>query len=113
MIDSIEFKQSLENMQPDEKLFDLRRAVDHLDDQLLDILQERFSVIDQIGSHKRAHNLTVFQSDRWKEVMDSRTEKGVKKQLSEKFMKELLYCIHEESVKRQERQLREVEPIQK
>jgi chorismate mutase len=45
--------------------------------------------------------------------MDSRTEKGVKKQLSEKFMKELLYCIHEESVKRQERQLREVEPIQK
>jgi chorismate mutase len=107
MIDSIEFKQSLENMKPDEKLFDLRRAVDHLDDQLLDILQERFSVIDQIGSHKRAHNLTVFQSDRWKEVMDSRTEKGVKKQLSEKFMKELLYCIHEESVKRQERQLRE------
>jgi chorismate mutase len=113
MIDSIEFKQSLENMKPDEKLFDLRRAVDHMDDQLLDILQERFSVIDQIGAHKREHNLTVFQSDRWKEVMDSRTEKGVKKQLSEKFMKELLYCIHEESVKRQERQLREVDPIKK
>ena len=70
-------------------------------------------LIDQIGAHKREHNLTVFQSDRWKEVMDSRTEKGVKKQLSEKFMKELLYCIHEESVKRQERQLREVEPIKK
>jgi len=113
MIDSIDFKQALENMKPDEKLQDLRWAVDHLDDQLLDILQERFAVIDQIGAHKREHHLTVFQSDRWKEVMDSRTEKGVKKQLSEKFMKELLYCIHEESVKRQEKQLREVESLPK
>ena len=113
MLTSIDFKQSLENMQPDEKLQDLRRALDHLDDQLLDILQERFSVVDQIGAHKRAHNLTVFQSDRWKDVMDSRTEKGIKKNLSEKFMKELLYCIHEESVKRQERQLREADVVQK
>ena len=84
-----------------------------MDDQLLDILQERFAVIDQIGSHKREHHLTVFQSDRWKDVMESRTVKGVAKNLSEKFMKELLYCIHEESVKRQERQLREAEPVKK
>jgi len=113
MINSIDFKQPLENMKPDEKLQDLRRAVDHLDDQLLDILQERFSVIDQIGAHKREHHLTVFQSDRWKDVMESRTQKGVAKHLSEKFMKELLYCIHEESVKRQEKQLREAEPAKK
>ncbi len=113
MIQSIDFKKPLENMKPDEKLQDLRRAVDHLDDQLLDILQERFAVIDQIGAHKREHHLTVFQSDRWKDVMESRTVKGVAKNLSEKFMKELLYCIHEESVKRQEKQLREAEPIKK
>jgi chorismate mutase len=107
MIDSIDFKQPLDLAQGDEKLLDLRRAIDHLDDQLLDILQERFLIVDQVGAYKRARHLTVFQSDRWQEVMDSRTQKGVKKQLSEKFMKELLYCIHEESVKRQERQLRE------
>ena len=113
MIQSIDFKEPLENMKPDERLQDLRRAVDHLDDQLLDILQERFAVIDQIGTHKREHHLTVFQSNRWKEVMESRTQKGVAKQLSEKFMKELLYCIHEESVMRQEKQLREAEPLKK
>jgi chorismate mutase len=39
--------------------------------------------------------------------MESRTKNGVDKNLSEKFMKELLYCIHEESVKRQEKKLRE------
>ncbi len=113
MINAIDFKEPMESMKPDERLQDLRRAVDHMDDQLLDILQERFAIIDQIGSHKREHHLTVFQSDRWKEVMESRTQKGINKHLSEKFMKELLYCIHEESVKRQEKQLREASPIKK
>ncbi len=113
ILDQIDFKEALEQQEPGEQLNDFRRAVDHLDDQLLDILQERFAVIDQIGEHKRQNHLTVFQSDRWKEVMESRTQKGVKKNLSEKFMKELLYCIHEESVKRQEKQLREAEAIKK
>ena len=107
ILDQIDFKHTLQAEHPSEKLQDLRNAVDHLDDQLMDLLAERFSIIDQIGAHKREHNLTVFQADRWKHVMDSRTQKGVEKNLSEKFMKELLYCIHEESVKRQEKKLRE------
>jgi len=113
ILSKIDFKNTLDKEKPSEKLFDLRTAVDHLDDQLLDLLAERFSVIDQIGAHKREHKLTVFQSDRWKEVMDSRTEKGIKKGLSEKFMKELLFSIHEESVKRQEKQLREGNAVKK
>ena len=112
-MNSIDFKNPNESEKPSEKLNDLRRAVDHLDDQLLDILQERFAVIDQIGAHKREHHLTVFQSDRWKDVMESRTQKGVQRHLSEKFMKELLYSIHEESVKRQEKQLRESAAVKK
>jgi chorismate mutase len=113
ILNAIDFKNPLESEKPSEKLNDLRRAVDHLDDQLLDILQERFAVIDQIGAHKREHHLTVFQSDRWKDVMESRTQKGVQRHLSEKFMKELLYSIHEESVKRQEKQLRESAAVKK
>jgi len=113
IISQIDFRDTLGTESPDQKLNDFRLAVDHLDDQLLDLLQERFSVIDQIGSYKRENHLTVFQSDRWKFVMDSRTKKGIEKNLSEKFMKELLYCIHEESVKRQEKQIRESELVKK
>ncbi|WP_143960048.1 chorismate mutase [Litoribacter populi] len=107
ILQQLDFKTPLEEVQPSEKLHDLRAAVDHLDDQLLDILAERFAVIEQIGAHKRENHLSVFQSERWKQVMDSRTQKGVSKNLGEKFMKELLFTIHEESVKRQEKQLRE------
>lgn len=113
ILSQIDFIDNTVEINPDEHLNDLRNAVDHLDDQLLDILQERFSMIDQIGAYKRERHLTVFQSDRWKYVMESRTKKGVAKNLSEKFMKELLYCIHEESVKRQEKQIREAEPVKK
>ena len=107
ILDQIDFKHPIQVEHPSEKLQDLRNAVDHLDDQLLDLLAERFSIIDQIGEHKRDNNLTVFQADRWKQVMESRTISGMEKNLSEKFMKELLYCIHEESVKRQEKKLRD------
>lgn len=113
ILSQIDFKSTLGSENPSERLNDLRSAVDHMDDQLLDLLQERFSMIDQIGAYKREHHLTVFQADRWKFVMESRTEKGVSKNLSEKFMKELLYCIHEESVKRQEKQLREAAAVKK
>lgn len=113
ILSQIDFKDTLGAEQPSERLNDLRTAIDHLDDQLLDILQERFSLIDQVGAYKRENHLTVFQSDRWKYVMESRTQKGIAKNLSEKFMKELLYCIHEESVKRQEKQLREADPVKK
>ncbi|HSJ69318.1 MAG TPA: chorismate mutase [Anditalea sp.] len=110
---AIDFKDTLQEENPDQKLNDLRQAVDHLDDQLLDLLQERFTIIDQIGHYKRENHLTVFQPGRWKEVMESRTQKGVDKNLSQKFMKELLYTIHEESVKRQEKQLREPNKVVK
>jgi chorismate mutase len=113
ILSQIDFKDTIGAENPSERLNDLRNAIDHLDDQLLDILQERFSLIDQVGAYKREHHLTVFQSDRWKYVMESRTQKGVEKNLSEKFMKELLYCIHEESVKRQEKQLREAAVVKK
>jgi chorismate mutase len=40
----IDFKDTLGEENPSERLNDLRNAIDHLDDQLLDILQERFSL---------------------------------------------------------------------
>src|SRR5690606_40504892 len=113
ILTAIDFKHPLETEQPSERLHDLRTAVDHLDDQLLDILSERFALIDQIGAHKREHKLTVFQDDRWKSVMETRTEKGIAKNLGKKYMKELLYSLHDESVKRQEKQLREGKPVEK
>ncbi len=84
-----------------------RDNVDLLDSQLLELLAERFEIIKNIGEYKMEHNLAVYQPDRWQNVMESRIKAGMQKNLTEKFMKNLLFAIHEESVKKQEAQLKE------
>ncbi len=85
-----------------------RHKVDLLDTQIIELLAERFNVIDQIGEYKKERNLAVYQPDRWQDVMQSRINEGMKRNMTEKFMKNLLFAIHEESVKKQEAQLKEI-----
>lgn len=85
-----------------------RHKVDLLDTQIIELLAERFGIIDQIGEYKKERNLAVYQPDRWQDVMQSRINEGMKRNMTEKFMKSLLFAIHEESVKKQEAQLKEV-----
>lgn len=85
-----------------------RHKVDLLDTQIIELMAERFGIIDQIGEYKKERNLAVYQPDRWQDVMESRINEGMKRNMTEKFMKSLLFAIHEESVKKQEAQLKEV-----
>lgn len=85
-----------------------RHKVDLLDTQIIELLAERFGVVEQIGEYKRERNLAVYQANRWQDVMQSRINEGMKRNMTEKFMKNLLFAIHEESVKKQEAQLKEV-----
>ena len=70
-------------------------------------------MIDQVGAYKKAHKLSVYQGGRWKDVLESRIKLGTEKDMSEKFMKNLLIAIHDESIKRQEKQIanKDVEPL--
>ena len=81
--------------------------MDLLDTQIIELLAERFDIVEQIGEYKREHNLAVYQASRWQDVMQSRVNEGMNRKMTEKFMKSLLFAIHEESVKKQEAQLKE------
>ncbi|MDH5381907.1 MAG: bifunctional 3-deoxy-7-phosphoheptulonate synthase/chorismate mutase type II [Cyclobacteriaceae bacterium] len=103
MINNLVIRKSIDaTPELKEDLAKLREKVDQMDRTLVDILAERFSYILSIGEYKRKNNLSVFQSDRWKEVTQSRINMGVEKGLSEEFMKEMMMAIHEESIKKQE-----------
>ena len=84
-----------------------RHRVDLLDTQIIELLSERFAEVEAIGEYKREHNLAVYQDSRWQDVMQSRLSEGMQKNMTEKFMKSFLFAIHEESVKKQEAQLKE------
>lgn len=96
-----------------ENMKEMRESIDHIDQKLIDLLSDRFHLIDQLGAYKKAHKLSVYQGSRWKEVLASRIKLGSQKDMSEKFMKNLLVAIHDESIKRQEKQIanKDLEPL--
>lgn len=106
--ENLNFRETLDN-HPEaiNELDKFRQKVDLVDNQIIELLADRFQMIKQIGEYKQEHNLAVFQPNRWQDVMESRIKSGVQKNITEKFMKSFLFAVHEESVKMQEAQLKE------
>ncbi|MCL2119417.1 MAG: bifunctional 3-deoxy-7-phosphoheptulonate synthase/chorismate mutase type II [Planctomycetaceae bacterium] len=86
---------------PGEKLSSLRNRIDHLDEQLLDLLAERMRISCEIGTYKKEHNMPVLQSTRYNEIVEERIRLGCTKALNSQFVREILLEIHEESVRQQ------------
>ena len=84
-----------------EDLSVLRRNIDELDDQLLEILAKRMRVAREIGQFKKENNMTILQTARYDEILHKRVELGSELGLSSEFMIKLLKGIHEESIRHQ------------
>ncbi len=82
-------------------LEDLRRQIDHLDDELMDILGKRMKVAETIGKYKKENNIRILQTARWDEIVHKSLEKGNLKGLSEEFINRLFKAIHQESINHQ------------
>ncbi|MGM0498351.1 MAG: chorismate mutase, partial [Bacteroidota bacterium] len=88
------------NMNPSE-LQQLRENIDFLDEELLEILNRRMQLIKQIGYYKKNKKLSIFQEDRWRNVLSKRLKNGKKKGLDQQFIKRIFETIHNESVTKQ------------
>ncbi|MFO8001527.1 MAG: bifunctional 3-deoxy-7-phosphoheptulonate synthase/chorismate mutase type II [Marinilabilia sp.] len=82
-------------------LDELRKKIDQLDDQLLDLLKERMNISEAIGKYKYENNITILQTRRYDEIMNNRRERGKQRELDEEFITRLFESIHEESINRQ------------
>lgn len=81
------------------KLDSLRAQIDETDTKMLELLAERFAVIDKIGSYKKENNTTILQTERWFEILESRIKEGEDLNLNAEFVDYLLRLIHKESVR--------------
>lgn len=103
----LELKKILQNLElregkaTTESLIMLRRQVDDINEELLELLSRRMSITQEIGRLKKENNLPVVQKERYNELMDNLVNNGKKMGLSEEFLRNLLTAIHEESVRRQ------------
>ncbi|MDR0748032.1 MAG: bifunctional 3-deoxy-7-phosphoheptulonate synthase/chorismate mutase type II [Tannerellaceae bacterium] len=87
--------------QTTENLSELRRQIDQIDEQLLELLSKRMRISREIGIYKKEHNMPVLQSPRYNEILENRSNMGESMDLSPEFVKEVLREIHEESVRQQ------------
>ena len=79
----------------------LRKQIDELDSQMIDIIARRMEVSREIGRYKKENNITVFQSDRYKTILERLTEEAQRRDIDAECIKAIFEAIHEESVRQQ------------
>lgn len=79
----------------------LRSEIDKIDQELIDILARRMSVVEEIGKYKKANHITILQLKRWNKIIRERVAAGENLGLSREFLMKLLEAVHEESIQRQ------------
>lgn len=82
-------------------LRNLRKEIDDIDEELLNLIAKRMNVSEEIGEFKKKHDMTVLQMGRWKQVLERNINKGAKLGLNEESVKEIFEIIHKDSIDRQ------------
>jgi chorismate mutase len=97
-INSEEFHAALEK---------LRQQINHLDDELMQILGQRMKVAEKIGEYKKNNNITILQTNRWNEIILRAVAKGEKLGLSKEFITKYFDAVHMESINHQNKIMNE------
>lgn len=84
-----------------ESIDEMRKLIDSIDAELLDVLARRMEVSRRIGEYKRSHRMPVVQPGRYGDIVASRVADAERLGMSREFMRSILSAIHEESVRQQ------------
>ncbi len=79
----------------------LRQQINHLDDELMQILSQRIKIAEKIGQYKKENNITILQTNRWNEILERAFAKGEKLGLSKEFITKYFDAVHMESINHQ------------
>ena len=84
-----------------ENILELRKQIDSIDNEFIELLAKRMRVCREIGQYKKEHKMTVLQSKRYSEIIDKRGAQGTLCGISPSCMNTIFEAIHEESVRQQ------------
>lgn len=84
-----------------EGISQLRKHIDELDNDLMELLAKRMRVCREIGQYKKEHNMTVLQPTRYNEILNKRGAQGALCGMDDEFVKVVFEAVHQESVRQQ------------
>ena len=91
-----------DNIPESTKLEQLRKEINLIDDDLINVLASRMQISKQIGEYKKEHDITILQQKRWEEIIKKYLDKGANHGLSAKFIDRFIKAVHDESIRQQE-----------
>ncbi len=101
MLDAIQWRKEDVATIDHAPLEKLRQQINHLDDELMQILSQRMKIADNIGDYKKANNLTILQTNRWNEILERVQAKAARLGLSKDFITKYYDAVHMESINHQ------------
>ena len=87
--------------QTTENITALRKQIDEIDNNLIDILSKRMRISREIGQYKKEHGMTILQTARYSEILDKRGAQASLLGIDPECVKKIFESIHEESVNQQ------------
>jgi chorismate mutase len=94
-------KSRTEDKEFADKLTELRHLIDDLDADLMTLLGRRKEIIEKIGQYKKEKDITIFQLQRWMEILKTRSDWAAEKGIDRIFIEKMCQLMHEESIRLQ------------
>ena len=100
LLGSLVYRQSSsQNPDCEDKLDQFRKMIDEVDDELINVLKKRMSIIEQIGVYKKEQDLTIFQLERWQDILRTRIQWAEKLGIPRAHTEKICQLLHEESIR--------------
>ncbi|MDR1348503.1 MAG: chorismate mutase [Prevotellaceae bacterium] len=82
-------------------LNNIRSEIDQIDSDLFELLSRRMKLAEEIGRIKLTGNVSIYQEQRWNNVVERIIARAKRLNISETFIHAILDAIHSESISRQ------------
>jgi chorismate mutase len=100
LLETLVYRQSSsQNPECEDKLSQFRNMINEVDDELINVLKKRMTIIEQIGKYKKEHDLTIFQLERWQEILRTRSQWAEKLGIPRAHTEKICQLLHEESIR--------------
>jgi chorismate mutase len=92
---------------PDDRIIELRKEIDLINQRLLELIAERQDVSVAIGAIKAAHDLPLFSEERELELLEVFRQDAVRMDIDPDYVEELMRVVLEHSRAAQRRKIRD------
>ena len=80
------------------KLLEFRNQIDLLDYKIIELINDRKNIVETIANFKNKNKLTIFQIERWFEILKTRKSIANDLELDNQMVSEIFELIHKYSI---------------